>query len=243
MKQEELQPHETESRGALAKGRDGELGRIMHSSRSVAAAAVMLLASSTAARAQDRERRGWLVLGVGTGSANIACDGDGCASGWNLHGPTLLGTVGFMVKPHLGVGLALDQWWRSPSDSEATSLGAVVLHYYPILRAGAFVEAGAGYSRAEVGLGGDTTARGKSVGLMAAVGYEVRVVRVKGGDITVTPRVSYVFSPVGRLTYAAGRPPFATGWRHQVLSVGLGVGFTIRQESDTVPAPIPPQSP
>jgi hypothetical protein len=213
----------------------------MHSARSLAAAAVMLIASSTAARGQDRERRGWLALGLGTGSANISCDG--CTSGWNLHGPTLLGTVGVMVKPHLGVGLALDQWWRSPSDSEATSLGAVVLHYYPILRRGAFVEAGAGYSRAEVRLGDDTTARGKSLGLMAAVGYEVRVVRVKGGDITVAPRVSYVFSPVGHLTYAAGRPPFATGWRHQVFSAGLGVGFTIRQESDTIPAPIPPLSP
>jgi Outer membrane protein beta-barrel domain len=210
----------------------------MFSARSLVGAALLLLTSSIPTRAQDSDRRAWALLGLGTGSANIACDG--CTSGWNLHGPTLLGTGGLMLTPHWGVGIGLDQWWRSPADSEATSLGTVMLRYYPITRAGAFVEAGVGYSRAEVRLDGSRVAKGRSWGLMAAVGYDVRVLRwnCPGSttcDLMLTPRVSYVYSPMGDVRYAAGSPPFATGWRHQVLSVGLGVGLSttfhpVRQE-------------
>lgn len=195
----------------------------MHAARPLVAAGVMLLATSTCTRAQDRVREWWGVLGAGAGSANIACDI--CTSGWKRAGPTLLATVGEMLTPHFGVGFSLDQWWGSPTDTEATSLGTVAVHYYPIRRAGAFFEAGVGYSRAEVALDRNRTARAGGVGLMAAAGYDVRVVRSTDHDITLTPRVSYVFSPLGDLRYAAGSPPFATGWRHQVLSAGLGVGF------------------
>ncbi len=179
----------------------------VHSAPSLGAAAVMLLASSIPSRAQDSlQRRGWLVLGFGTGLADIACHGDGCTSGWNVHGPTLLETV--------------------------ANTGTVMLHFYPSVRAGAFVEVGAGLSRAEVRLNGSTVAEGRRWALMAGVGYEVRVLRFTRTDgtydVTVTPRVSYVYSPIGELRYAAGSPPFATGWRHQVLSAGLGVGLTFR---------------
>src|SRR6266542_2359907 len=131
----------------------------MRSARFPGAAAVMLLASSVAGRAQDKPRRAWGVLGLGTGSANIACAG--CTTAGASHGPTLLATVGVMLTPHLGVGVGLDEWWRSPSDTEVTALGTVLLHYYPSARAGAFVEAGVGYSRAEVTLDGGNRARGK----------------------------------------------------------------------------------
>jgi len=67
---------------------------------------------------------------------------------------------------------------------------------------------------------------------MAAVGYDVRVVRVNAADFTtdvsLTPRVSYVYTSIGDLKYADGTPPFATGWRHQVLSMGLAIGLTFR---------------
>src|SRR6266511_3848380 len=54
----------------------------VHSAPSLGAAAVMLLASSIPSRAQDSlQRRGWLLLGFGSGLADIACHGDGCTSG------------------------------------------------------------------------------------------------------------------------------------------------------------------
>ncbi len=175
------------------------------SARSLIATAVLLVASSVASRAQDRVPfRGWVGLGLGAGPANIACNG--CTSGWNLHGYTLLGSVGVMITPQLGIGLGLDQWVQSPEDSEATNTLTVLLHYYPIDRAGAFVEAGVGYSQG--------------------------VFRFEREDgtyaVNLTPRVSYVYSSIGDLRYADSRTPFATGWRHQVLSVGLEVSLRMR---------------
>ena len=109
------------------------------------------------------------------------------------------------------------------------------------------MEAGLGLARAEVRLDESTTfagrpsrplesiAEGSGLGLMAAVGYDLRLTRGKDADLIVTPRVSYAYSSIGDLEryvyspngdrYAAGRPPFATGWRHQVLAGGLAVGF------------------
>jgi len=201
----------------------GSMNQAFHS---LVAAAVMLLAYSVPTEAQEKPLHGWGLLGLGTGSANVACDGDRCPSGWKLHGPTLMIAAGVMFTPHLGIGLGLDQWWRGPADTEATNTGTVFLRYRPSVRAGAFIESGVGLSRVGVRLDGDTIAQGRRWAVMAAVGYDVRLVRLKDADITLTPRASYVYSSIGDLNYAAGMPPFATGWRHQVLSVGLGVGFS-----------------
>lgn len=205
-----------------------------YSIRLLVAAAVLLFASAVPTQAQERERRLWVQApGVGTGVANIACFG--CTSGWDLHGPTLIGTVGVMLSPHLGVGLGLDQWWRSPADSEATSTGTILLHYYPTVRAGAFVEAGFGFSRAEVRLDGNRKANGGQAAFMMAVGYELRLFSFDRDDesatydVTLNPRVSYVYSPIGVLKYEPGGLPFATGWEHQVLSVGFSLGLTFRK--------------
>jgi hypothetical protein len=193
-------------------------------SRSLVFAAVLLVGYSVRTRAQEKPFHGWALLGLGTGSANVACSGGSCQSGWKLHGPTLFITVGAMLTPHLGLGVGLDQWWRRPEDTETTNTGTLFLHYYPSVRVGAFIEGGAGLSRASVRLDGDTIAQGSRWAVMTAVGYDVRLHRVHGADISLIPRVSYVYSPIGDLGYAAGRAPFATGWRHQVLSVGLGIG-------------------
>jgi hypothetical protein len=201
----------------------------VHSARSPIAAAVLLLASTLPTRAQDRvPLNGWGVLGIGTGSANIACAG--CTSGWKLAGPTLLCTVGLMVTPRLGVGVGLDEWWLGPAaDTEVIKTGTLLVHYYPTVRPGAFVEAGLGLARAEVRLDGSTMfqgrpveliAEGSGLGFVAAVGYDLRLVRGKEADLIVTPRVSYVYGSIGDLEsyvyspngdrHATGRPPFAT---------------------------------
>ena len=165
-----------------------------------------------------------------------------------MGGPTRLSTVGQMVTPRLGVGVGLDEWWLgAAADTQVIKTGTVLVHYYPTLRPGAFVEAGLGLARAEVRLDGSTTfagrpsrplesiAEGRGLGLMAAVGYDLRLTRGKDADLIVTPRVSYAYSSIGDLEryvyslngdrHATGRPPFATGWRHQVLAAGLAVGF------------------
>jgi len=200
----------------------------VHSARSLGAAAVMLLTFSMLARAQDKPLRMWTLLGMGAGYANIPCDGGGCTSG-TLRGPTLLLGLALMLTPHVGLGLSVDNWWRDPADSEATSTGTFTLHYYQSVRQHAFFEAGAGPSLAEVRLHGGRHADGRGLGLMAAAGYDA--VLLRRGDaretfeVTLTPRVSYVHSSIGDLRYDASSTPFATRWRHQVLSVGLGLGI------------------
>lgn len=47
-------------------------------------------------------------------------------------------------------------------------------------------------------------------------------------DVNLTPRVSYVYSSIGDLNYTASSTPFATGWRHQLLSLGLEVSLRMR---------------
>lgn len=183
-----------------------------------------LCVASTAARAQTRhESGGWLTLGLGTGSANIVCDG--CARGGKLTGPTLIAGVAVMLTPRVGVGLSLDEWWRSPSDTENTNTSTLMVHYYPAARGHAFAEAGVGLSRAAVLLDGDRVAEGRQWAFMAAVGYDIYTLPVPDGYVTVTPRVSYTYSPIGNLRYAPVGAPWATGWRHQVLSIGAGLGL------------------
>lgn len=70
---------------------------------------------------------------------------------------------------------------------------------------------------------------------MMAVGYELRLFSFDRDDesatydVTLNPRVSYVYSPIGVLKYEPGGLPFATGWEHQVLSVGFSLGLTFRK--------------
>jgi hypothetical protein len=190
--------------------------------RSLVAAAVFLVVYSVPMRAQEKPFHGWVALGMGTGTASVACSGGGCSSGWNLHGPTLLISLGAMLTPHWGIGVGLDEWWRSPADTESTNTATLFVHYYPSVHAGAFLEGGAGMSRAAVELDDGTIPQGRGLALMAAVGYDVRLHRVHGADISLIPRVSYVYSSIGDLE--DGGPAYATEWRHQVLSLGLAIG-------------------
>src|SRR5690242_21919638 len=93
------------------------------------ASALILLGRSTPSRAQGRG--GWGVLGLGAGTAHVACDG--CTGGWN-QGSTLLGAVGAMFTSRLGVGLGLDAWWRDPDHSDATIAGTVLVGCVPAAR-------------------------------------------------------------------------------------------------------------
>ncbi|HKE89835.1 MAG TPA: hypothetical protein VKB45_05840 [Gemmatimonadales bacterium] len=195
----------------------------MRSARSVVVAAVILLASGKPASAQSDSVALWFQFGFGTGAARIACDG--CRSGWNLHGPSFAISVVQPLTRRVGIGVGVDTWARDPADSEATNTGTLFVHYYPTVRRRLFVEAGAGPSEAAVGLKGDTVAYGKGWALMAGIGYDLRLFNTGAAYIILVPRVSYFYGSIGNLTYAAGRPPFATGWKHQVLSAGIGLGL------------------
>jgi hypothetical protein len=172
----------------------------------------------------DIDEGGWFVLGLGMGTANVSCDG--CTRGWNSGGPTLLAQVGGTLSPHLRLGFGLDEWWYLPADSTAklVKTATALLHYYAFGRR-FYVEEGAGWSRVYV-LVGRAEAKGNGLGLVSGLGYDVRVRGVK-----VAPRINYDYGLIGQVRFPDRGPPyarrglFAKGWKHQVLSVGLGVGI------------------
>jgi hypothetical protein len=168
---------------------------------------------------------GWIILGLGTGTASISCNG--CTSGWNYGGPTLLAQAGAKVTRRLGVGIGLDEWWYLPPDTTARLVKtlAALVHYYPFQRRHFYLEGGAGWSRVFV-LEGRSQAEGNGLGLVTGLGYDARVRRLK-----LTPRASYDYGLIGDVDFPDSGPPwarrglFVKEWRHQVLSIGLGVGI------------------
>lgn len=188
-----------------------------------------LLLAALPMSAQQEPHYAWVTFGVGESTTNISCTGVGCESGWRHHGSMLVLDGGLMFSPHLGAGLAWEVWSRGPADSISTSTQVVELRYDPSSHVGPYFEAGVGISRAEVGLSTDTVSGHNGMAFLAGVGYDIRAIRLKknGAALIVTPRLSYVYSSIGTLQSGPGRPPYATRWRHQVLSlgVGFGVGF------------------
>ena len=196
----------------------------MLSVRSIVWTTIMLLGFSMPAKAQDEPFPLWLVFGFGEGSARIVCDR--CAGDWSLLGPTALVSVGVMLTPRVGIGLAWDQWRRDPSDTKQTNTATVMLRYYPSVDHGGFIEAGVGASGAAIQLQGDTVAAGMEWALMVGIGYNLHLTRGHDINITLMPRVSYAYSPIGALKDDPSGHVFASGWRHQVLSAGIGLGVT-----------------
>ena len=196
----------------------------MLSVRSIAWTTIILLGFSMPAKAQDAPFPWWLLFGFGEGSAKIACGG--CTGEWSLLGPTALASAGLMLTPQVGIGLGWDQWRRDPSDTAQINTATVVLRYHPKVHHDGFLEAGVGASGAAIQLPGDTVAAGMGWALMVGVGYNVQLTRGHEFNITLMPRVSYVYSPIGALRDDPGGHVFATGWRHQVLSAAIGLGVT-----------------
>src|SRR6266516_5084182 len=145
----------------------------------------MLFVFSVPAQVQYRGPNAWVQVGFGTGLANITCDG--CDRGWSSAGRSLFASLGGMVTPRFGFGIGLDRWWRSSADTDAITTRTVLLiRYRPEVHSGAFVEAGAGLSQADLRVSGTSQGKRSRFGLVSRVGYDVPVLRMAGGDICVT---------------------------------------------------------
>ena len=91
------------------------------------------------------------------------------------------------------------------------------LYLYPRLRSGFFVTGGLGFSNYHIN--STPSWDGTGWGFTAGAGYDLRF----GRDVSLTPVVNYFWGGVGDV-YRGGLTPF-TGWRQNVLDVGLGVTF------------------
>jgi hypothetical protein len=188
--------------------------------RSLVAAGALLLGYGLPARAQGHGMRHgfWFGFGFGYGSANVSCDS--CGSG-----PRVGGTSGFLkfggaLNPHLSLGAAADGWTHT-SAAVTESLGNLTasLYYYPRASSGLFVEGGVGISSYQVNT--SPLVSGTGLGLTAGLGYDLPL----GPTVSLTPRVAYAYGAVGNLNYSDTGSTLTTGWKQNLLSVGVGVTF------------------
>ena len=112
----------------------------------------------------------------------------------------------------------MNAWSHSQSGLTET-LGALsgAVYFYPAPASGFFVKGGAGLGNYRLGDG--ATAKGTGFGLLAGAGYDIRV----GSNISITPVVNFWWTRVGDIKI--GSTTIATGWKQNVIDVGLGVTF------------------
>ena len=184
---------------------------------------VTLLAASScaasAARAQYPQRRDgfWIGFGLGYGSANITCDN--CGRGPRTDGITGFVKLGGTPSRNLLVGGAINTWFHSNSSAtEALTSLTASLYLYPAARSGFFVTGGLGFSNYHVN--STPSFDGTGWGFTAGAGYDIRF----GRDVSLTPVVNYVYGAVGDVNQS-GVGRYATGWKQNVVELGLGVTF------------------
>jgi hypothetical protein len=184
------------------------------------AAGLLLLGCVIPASAQrSGTRQGfWFGFGFGYGSANVSCDN--CVAGSRIDGTSGFLRIGGTLNPHVLLGAAVDGWSHS-SGGNTETLGNLTasVSYYPQTRSGLFLEGGAGLSDYRVDTSPAVT--GTGWGVTAGIGYDIPVSRT----VSLTPRAAYAYGAVGNLNYSGGGLPFTTGWKQDVLSLGLGLTF------------------
>jgi len=160
-------------------------------------------------------------LGVGTGSGTINCSA--CTHAGKLPGTTYSIQVVQKVSPYLRVGWTIDTWSHAQDDwdREIGALNAVVF-YYPssVHRSGLFIGGGPSYSIMVASVTDSTGLQRHGWGFAAEVGYDI----VPRKAFSLTPYFQYSHAWVGDVYYPKGSAtPFARDWKHQVVSIGLGV--------------------
>ena len=178
-----------------------------------------LCAAASAARAQYPQRRDgfWIGFGLGYGSSQVTCDS--CRRVSRQGGVTGFLKLGGAPSRNLLIGAALNGW--AHSDGSATETMANVtasLYLYPRRRSGFFVTGGVGLSTYHIN--STPSWDGTGWGWTAGAGYDLRF----GRDVSLTPVVNYTWGDVGDVNLGSSGTTF-TGWRQNVLDVGLGVTF------------------
>jgi len=185
----------------------------------VVALSVALAGGASAARAQYPQRHDgfWIGFGLGYGSAGVTCDG--CRSVSRQGGVTGFLKLGGAPSRNLLIGAAINGWAHSDSSATETMTNVTAsLYLYPRRRSGFFVTGGLGFSNYHIN--STPSWDGTGWGFTAGAGYDLRFWR----DVSLTPVVNYFWGGVGDINQAGAGAVF-TGWKQNVLDVGLGVTF------------------
>ena len=198
----------------------------MHAFRSVLAGVPLLLGLATAAPAQHPQVRDgfWVGFGVGFGEAGVSCNS--CVSASDGSGVSIYFKIGGTLSHKVLLGGEINALSTSSSlgipssGNPETVLGnlSAAVYYYPAVSAGFFLKGGAGFSSITES-GGALTLDGTGWGLLAGVGYDLRV----GRNVSLTPVMNFYFGDPGNLT--SGNATVITGTSQRVFDIGLGVTF------------------
>jgi len=197
-------------------------------SRTIVGSLLVLLYSSMVV-AQSLAQGGEATFGFGTGSGTIMCSA--CTHSGNMGGSTLSMQVARPTSPHLRIGGTLDSWWHSRDTWERGTWDiSLVAFYYPwTWRRGFFIGGGPTYST----MWGTASDTGKAAlsrrgwGFTAEMGYDIAPRSV----VSLTPFATYSYAWIGDIEYPLGSSiSFARGWKHEVLSIGLGVTLHERKK-------------
>jgi hypothetical protein len=183
--------------------------------------AVLFAAIPSTTEAQDRQ--GFLVgLAGGLGSAGVACDG--CSDPRETSGVGSL-KAGWWVNRRVAVGGELTLWTKKASVEEDVDLTLNLYNFsatvtvYPKPASGFFAKTGVGVAIIDAdvaSLGQSVTIDlGQGLGVVAGVGYDLRVAR----RISITPAVNVWYGRPGSLGQ------FASNFRYNVVDFTLGIAF------------------
>ena len=162
-------------------------------------------------------------LGLGTGSGTITCSA--CTHAGTMRGSTASIQVVQRVNPYLRIGWTLDGWSHARDDWERDLLALnAVVFYYPgsVQGPGLFIGGGPSYSMMVASVTDSTGLQRHGWGFSGEAGYDMG----PHSSWSLTPYVQYSFAWVGDIFYPKGsNSAFARGWKHQVVSVGVGVTY------------------
>jgi hypothetical protein len=162
----------------------------------------------------------WIGFGLGYGSGRTSStviagsEGTGGGTGFLKMGGTLSqkvllgGESNVLVRPNVvGTDRAVLQGNTS-----------LAVYFYPAATAGFFMKGGVGFSNyLQSNL--DVFLEGSGWGLLAGVGYDIRV----GRNVSLTPVVNYYYGQLGDMTMDGS--VIDTGVSQSVIDIGLGITF------------------
>ena len=169
----------------------------------------------------------WFGMGLGYGPATFACDS--CdysrttANSARINGGTVSFGLGGTPSPRFLVGIEYRVWLHGQSNDSIPTIETVSLLFamYARKHGGPFLEGGLGWSQYSLQKAPADLIERKSGAFVSGGGLALNF--GVGWDLGVfSPRIAYSLANEGQLE-AAGDGPVATGWRHKVLLLELGL--------------------
>jgi len=185
----------------------------------------LLLTYSGSAYAQGhRARHGlWMDAALGNGWVHVSSD---TLRGRNQTGMDFTWDVGWTFSSRVRAGVGVDQWtseWGGSGKQTWITSFNLLVYYYPLARRRFYLQAGATSAdymvvRAGAERADSTYFSGTAWGVTGATGWDIPV----RGILSVRPLVSYSYGPP-RSLHAPDGTLIATGWKHHLLSLDLGL--------------------